>query len=49
MDDQEKYEYWLETAQYDLDTAKAMFESGRWLYAVFMCQQAVEKLSKALY
>ena len=49
MDAQEKYEYWLDIAQYDLDTAKAMQESRRWLYVVFMCQQAVEKLVKGLY
>ena len=49
MDAQTKYEYWLETAQYDLDTADAMLTSGRWLYVVFMCQQAAEKLEKGLY
>jgi HEPN domain-containing protein len=49
MDAQEKYGYWLETAQYDLDTADAMFASGRWIYVVFMCQQAIEKLVKGLY
>jgi HEPN domain-containing protein len=45
----EKYIYWLDIAQYDLDTADAMLNSGRWLYVVFMCQQAVEKLVKGLY
>jgi HEPN domain-containing protein len=45
----EKYEYWLDIAQYDLSTAEAMYESGRWLYVVFMCQQAMEKLVKGLY
>lgn len=49
MDAQEKYEYWLDIAQYDLDTAEAMLNGGRWLYVVFMCQQAVEKLVKGLY
>jgi HEPN domain-containing protein len=49
MDAQEKYDYWLDIAQYDLETASAMFDSGRWLYVVFMCQQAVEKLVKGLY
>jgi HEPN domain-containing protein len=49
LDAQEKYGYWLETAQYDLDTADAMFASGRWVYVVFMCQQAIEKLVKGLY
>jgi len=45
----EKYEYWEDIANYDLDTAEAMFNSGRYLYVVFMCQQAVEKLVKGLY
>jgi HEPN domain-containing protein len=49
MDAQEKYEYWLDIAQYDLDTAETMLVGGRWLYVVFMCQQAVEKLVKGLY
>ena len=39
---------WVEKAQYDLDTAKAMLESGRYLYVVFCCQQAVEKALKGL-
>jgi HEPN domain-containing protein len=49
MTAQEKYEQWLEYAQYDLDTADAMYHAGRWLYVTFMCQQAVEKLVKGLY
>lgn len=40
--------YWIDHARYDLDTAKAMFESGRYLYVLFCCQQAVEKMLKAL-
>jgi HEPN domain-containing protein len=48
MDEQRRYEYWLETAQYDLDTADAMYESKRWLYVGFMCHLAVEKAFKAL-
>ncbi|MCL1820010.1 MAG: HEPN domain-containing protein [Oscillospiraceae bacterium] len=49
MNKQEKYEYWLDSAEYDMETAKAMDASGRWLYVVFMCQQAIEKLVKGLY
>jgi HEPN domain-containing protein len=45
----EKFDYWLELAQYDIGTAEAMFRSGIWLYVVFMCQQAIEKLVKGLY
>ena len=49
MDLQEKFEYWFDIAHYDLETAEVMFNTGRWLYVVFMCQQAIEKLCKGLY
>ena len=49
MNSTNKFEYWRDIAQYDLDTAQAMFAAGRWLYVVFMCQQAIEKLCKGLY
>jgi len=49
MDSSEKFEYWRDIAQYDLKTAQAMYRTGRWLYVVFMCQQAIEKLCKGLY
>jgi len=38
----------LEQALYDLDTARAMFDSGRYLHVLFCCQQAVEKMLKAI-
>lgn len=41
-------EQWAEKARYDLDTAKAMLESGRYLYVLFCCQQAVEKALKGV-
>ena len=40
---------WLEISEYDLNTAQAMFEAKRYLYVAFMCQQAVEKILKAVY
>ena len=46
---EEKYEHWYKLAQYDLESADAMFATGRWFYVVFMCQQAIEKLCKGLY
>jgi HEPN domain-containing protein len=49
MELSEKYEYWLNHAKYDMETAEAMLNSGRWFYVVFMCQQAIEKLVKGLY
>lgn len=39
---------WLDRAVYDIDTAKAMLQTGRFIYAVFMYQQALEKCFKAL-
>jgi HEPN domain-containing protein len=49
LDNNEKYSYWEEYAQYDLDTANVMFETGRYVYSVFMCQQAIEKIVKGIY
>jgi HEPN domain-containing protein len=41
--------YWLEIAEYDLETARIMMEGKRFLYVGFMCHQAVEKSLKAYY
>jgi HEPN domain-containing protein len=38
---------WLERVDYDMETAKAMSQAGRFIYVVFMCQQALEKGFKA--
>jgi HEPN domain-containing protein len=45
MDD--RLQYWLDLADYDLETAKAMIQTGRNLYVGFMCSQSVEKMLKA--
>lgn len=42
-------EEWLKQADYDLDTAYAMFEAGRFIYTVFMCHLSIEKALKGLY
>ena len=49
MEAKVKFEYWLDIAQYDLSVAESMLNSGHWLYVVFLCQQAIEKLVKGLY
>ena len=41
-------EQWVERAEYDIQTAEAMFKAGRYLYVLFCCQQAVEKALKAV-
>ena len=42
------HEQWASQARYDLETARAMMVSGRYLYVLFCCQQAVEKMIKAI-
>jgi HEPN domain-containing protein len=44
----EKTLYWLNLADYDLDTAEAMLQTGRYLYVGFMCHQVIEKALKAV-
>ena len=44
---EDKSEYWIEIAEYDLETAKAMQDTSRFLYVGFMCHQVVEKSLKA--
>lgn len=39
---------WLERVIYDMDTARALLKARKYLYASFMCQQAVEKALKAV-
>lgn len=45
----DKVAYWTDIAEYDLDTAKAMYKTGRWLYVAFMCHQVIEKALKAYW
>ena len=49
MDNSEKVKYWLDLAEYDLDTASAMLNSKRYLYVGFMCHQVIEKMLKGYY
>lgn len=39
---------WLDQADYDLQTAKALFKSRRYIYFVYMCHLALEKTLKAI-
>lgn len=41
-------EEWFKQANYDLDTAEAMFRSRRYIYSVFMCHLCLEKALKGL-
>ncbi len=44
----ETVKYWLDIAEYDLETAKAMLATRRYLYVGFMCHQTIEKALKAI-
>jgi hypothetical protein len=44
----ERIEYWIDLADYDIETAKAMLKSKRFLYVGLMCHQAIEKALKAI-
>jgi HEPN domain-containing protein len=46
---QERIDYWMNLAQYDLDTAEAMLKTGRLLYVGFMCHQVIEKALKGQF
>ena len=45
----DKVAYWIDIADYDLKTAEAMCQTGRWLYVAFMCHQVIEKTLKAYW
>lgn len=40
---------WFLQADYDLETALAMLNSGRYIYTVFMAHLAIEKAIKGIY
>jgi HEPN domain-containing protein len=39
---------WVETSDYDVQTATHMLHTGRYIYVIFMCHLAIEKLLKAI-
>lgn len=41
--------YWVDLADYDIETAETLYNGGRWLYVAFMCHQAIEKTLKAYW
>jgi len=43
-----KVEYWLELCDDDFETAKALFQSKRYLHMGFFCHMIVEKALKAV-
>lgn len=42
-------EEWFLQATYDLETAKSMLRTGRYIYTIFMCHLSMEKALKGPY
>jgi HEPN domain-containing protein len=40
---------WIDSAEYDLATAKSLLKAKRKVYVIFMCHLAVEKMLKGLF
>lgn len=49
MDKIKSSQEWSRQAEYDMETAEALLDSGRYIYCVFMCHLSIEKALKALY
>ena len=39
---------WIRQANYDFETAQAMFKTGRYIYCIFMCHLSIEKALKGI-
>lgn len=48
MTQRDAIKFWLQSSADDIDTAKTMLTAGRYNYAMFMCQQSLEELLKAI-
>lgn len=48
MENDIKHEEWYFQSDYDLETAYDMFNSGRYIYCIFMCHLSLEKALKGL-
>lgn len=40
---------WLQSSAYDLKTAESLCKNKRYIYVVFMCHLALEKMFKAIF
>ena len=42
-------EYWIDGAEYDMETAESLFQTRRYPYALFFGHLAIEKILKAIF
>lgn len=47
-DNKKLIDYWKDLSDYDIITAKFMFETKRYPYCLFMCHLSMEKILKSL-
>lgn len=43
------FDEWQLQAEYDLETAESLLQSGRFVYVVFFCDLSIEKMLKAAW
>lgn len=48
MSQEEAVKHWIDSSKEDLETAEALFKSEKFVYCLFFCHLAVEKLIKAI-
>lgn len=46
---EKQIEYWISTAESDIETAEILIEKGKLLHGLFFCHLAIEKALKAHY
>jgi HEPN domain-containing protein len=49
MNKLEHIAYWLESAEYDIQASESMFQSGYYVWALFIGHLVLEKTMKAIY
>lgn len=49
MTKEEHVQYWVESARHDLDSAKSIFNSGKYDWCLFVGHLSLEKILKALF
>jgi HEPN domain-containing protein len=49
MDKKEHIEYWLNSAEHDLDAAETLFQNGKYDWCLFIGHLVIEKALKAFY
>lgn len=49
MTTEEHYKYWISSAEHDLDTAEALFSTGKYDWCLFISHLVLEKALKAIF